>query len=119
MSDEEEDEILKRLNEKLEADEKEKKIQDEVDKRYNEPREEEEEEKKGPRAAQFKDKKGKKREVERRKPAVKYKCHYCGSEDSVRLDDGKTIYKYRNKDFDGLLKQVRKCTSCGARYGVA
>ena len=116
-----EDEILEQLNRELEEEKEQKRIDAEVERRLSEREESSEESagKKEPRKAQFTGRKGEKRQVERKPREPLPECHYCGSKESTRLDDGETIIKYRNKDFDGILKQVRHCKSCGKRFGVA
>ncbi len=119
-SDDIEDDVLAQLNQELEDEKRQKKVDAEVKKRRGgEKPEEEEEEKKPARKAQFKTREGKTREIGKKKKDSKPKCHHCGSEDTTRLDDGNTIIRYRNKAFDGILAQVRRCNDCGKRFGVA
>ena len=115
MSTENEDEILKRLNEKLEEDAKEKKINKEVQRRLEEQGEEEEEEESKPREAVFLDKKKRRRKVVPRTTELP-ECPNCGSTDSEILDTD-VIYK-RKGELLYHFSEVRQCDDCNRRFGV-
>jgi len=97
----EEDEILKRLNKQLEDDDREKRIIEEIEKRQ----------KAQPREAVFKTKDGGKKKVQKE---TKHDCPRCGSEDTERLDEDGTIYKYRGD----ILSYIGHCKDCEHKWGI-
>lgn len=116
---EEEDEILKQLNKKLEDEARDKRIDSEVERRFREREtkeepDEEEESKPEPRDAVFLDKQKRRRKVTRKKKPEE--CPHCGSGES-RLLETDVIYR-RGKEVLYDFSEVRKCNGCSRRFGV-
>lgn len=112
MSEEKDDEILKKLNEQLEEEKKEeareKELEDEVEKRI---KEKEREKRLEPKEAVFEGKDKKKKRVHIPKS---YECPECGSENNVNpYGEEEIIFKYRGE----ILSYVRVCKDCGYRWG--
>ena len=116
MVNEEEDEILKRLNEQLETEAKEKRINNEVDKRRKQLEEEEEgEEEAEPKEAVFLDSKKKRRRVTRSN-TEKTVCTDCGST-NLKVLGIDVIYKRKGEQLYHF-SEVLRCRNCGHKFGV-